>query len=142
MSILLPAFLLPPTLEDIKTREVKNLYWVLIVVARCIFLIAKKDKDGLISGLLGVLVAALIFFFAYLISKDGIGLGDVKLMLAVAFYLGLELFLRALFFISLISALFSLILLAVKQATKKTTLPFVPFILAGTSVATFIEVIR
>ena len=78
----------------------------------------------------------------FFISKEGIGLGDVKLMISVAFYLGLELFLRALFFISLISALFSLILLAVKQATKNTALPFAPFIFAGTCVATFLEVIK
>ena len=142
MILFLPALLLPPTLEDIRTREIRNLYWVLIVAVRCIFLIAKRDKEGLISSLLGTLVAVLIFVLAFLISKDGIGLGDVKLVISVAFYLGLELFLRALFFISLISALYSLILLAVKQATKKTALPFVPFILAGTCVAAFVEVVK
>ena len=142
MSLFLPAFLLPPALEDIRTREIRNLYWVLIVAARCVFLILKRDREGLVSSLLGTLVAALIFALAFLISRDGIGPGDVKLMIAVAFYLGLELFLRALFFISLISALFSLILLAVKQATKKTALPFAPFIFAGTCVATLFEVVK
>lgn len=142
MSIFLPAFLLPPALEDIKTREIRNLYWVLIVAARCSFLVIKKDLEGFVSSLLGTLVAALIFALAFFISKEGIGFGDVKLMISVAFYLGLELFLRALFFISLISALFSLILLAVKQATKNTALPFAPFILAGTCVATLLEVIK
>lgn len=142
MSLFLPAFLLPPALEDIRTREIRNLYWILIVATRCVFLVLKRDREGLVSSLLGTLVATLIFALAFLISKDGIGLGDVKLMIAVAFYLGLELFLRALFFISLISALFSLILLALKQATKKTALPFAPFIFAGTCVATLFEVVK
>ena len=141
-KFMIVPLLLPPVIEDIRTREIRNIYWIIIVISKSIFLLAKRDSDELISSLLGLAVSLLIFIVSYLILHDGIGLGDVKLLTAVAFFLGLELFLRALLFISVISILFSTFLLAAKKVTKKTALPFAPFIMAGTLVSTLIEVIR
>ena len=140
-KFMIVPLLLPPVIEDIRTREIRNIYWVIIILSKCIFLIVRRDRDELISSLLGLAVSLLIFIVSYLILHDGIGLGDVKLLSAVAFFLGLELFLRALLFISVISLLYSTFLLAVKKVTKKTALPFAPFIMAGTFVSTLIEVI-
>lgn len=134
--------LIPPAIEDIKTREIRNVYWVAIMLLKSAFLILKRDKEELFSSLFGLAVSLLIFVVSYLILKDGIGPGDVKLLTAAAFFLGINLFLRALLMISVISLVFSLFLLATKQATKKTEFPFAPFIVAGTLVAMSIEVIR
>ena len=136
-KFMIVPLLLPPVIEDIRTREIRNIYWVIIILSKCIFLIVRRDRDELISSLLGLAVSLLIFIVSYLILHDGIGLGDVKLLSAVAFFLGLELFLRALLFISVISLLYSTFLLAVKKVTKKTALPFAPFIMAGTFVASY-----
>ena len=102
---------------------------------------SEKDKEELYSSLFGMGIALLIFIVSYLILKDGIGFGDIKLLSAVAFFLGSKLFLRALLFISVMSILFSSFLLAAKKVTKKTSLPFAPFILAGTVVTMLVEVI-
>ena len=142
IKLLLIPLLILPTVEDIKTREIRNIHWILIVVSKSLLMIIEKDKEELYSSLFGMGIALLIFIVSYLILKDGIGFGDIKLLSAVAFFLGSKLFLRALLFISVMSILFSSFLLAAKKVTKKTSLPFAPFILAGTVVTMLVEVIR
>ena len=139
-QIVLILLLVFPTIEDVKTREIRNIYFLTIFLIKGIWLIVEKDRA--ISSLVSLLIAALIIFFCFLISRGGMGKGDVKLLLAVAFYVETELFLRGLLFTAIGSLLFSGFLLARKQISKKDELPFVPFILFGNVVSTLFEVIK
>ncbi|MCQ2488439.1 MAG: A24 family peptidase [Clostridia bacterium] len=142
MLIILILVLISPTIEDIKERQIRNIYFFLIFCIRGVYLCYAQDEKEIVSSFVSFVAAGLIFVVCYFITHDGIGGGDIKLLVSIAFYLGFELFLRDLFLISIASVLFSIFLLATKQATKKTELPFVPFILLGTVASTLIEVVR
>ena len=139
MNYLLMILLIPPLIEDVKERQIRNLYPFLIVVVKAVALVISKDKGVAIKSVAAGLIAFAIFGFCFLVSKEGIGAGDIKLLTSIAFYLETKLFLRGLLYVCLCSILFSLVLLATKKANLKSEFPFVPFIFAGMFVATLME---
>lgn len=141
LLIVLILVLIPPTIEDLRTREIRNIYFFFLILMKAIYLFVFREEKSFLSSFVSLLSAILILLLCRIVSKEGMGVGDIKLLIGIAFYLGFELFLRDLFLISLGSLLFSLFLLATKQANRKTELPFVPLILLGTIVTTLIEVI-
>lgn len=141
LLIVLILVLIPPTIEDLRTREIRNIYFFFLILMKAIYLFVFREEKSFLSSFVSLLSAILILLLCRIVSKEGMGVGDIKLLIGIAFYLGFELFLRDLFLISLSSLLFSLFLLATKQANRKTELPFVPLILLGTIVTTLIEVV-
>lgn len=141
LLIVLILVLIPPTIEDLRTREIRNIYFFFLILMKAIYLFVFREEKSFLSSFVSLLSAILILLLCRIVSKEGMGVGDIKLLIGIAFYLGFELFLRDLFLISLGSLLFSLFLLATKQANRKTELPFVPLILLGTIVTTLIEVV-
>lgn len=63
------------------------------------------------------------------------GLGDACIMLGIGAVMGLKLTLFSLYIAFLIGAVYSVPLLLTKKATRKTALPLVPFLAAGTMIA-------
>lgn len=141
MIFIVDLLLIPPLIEDIKTREIRNLYFLSIVLTRFIQLVIERDREILIEAILGFLVVLIIMLLCMVLNRDGIGMGDIKILLSLGFACGIKLILSALFYISLCSALFSIILLATKKASKNTELPFMPFVFAGMLITTLFEVI-
>lgn len=141
LLIVLILVLIPPTIEDLRTREIRNIYFFFLILMKAIYLFVFREEKSFLSSFVSLLSAILILLLCRIVSKEGMGVGDIKLLIGIAFYLGFELFLRDLFLISLGSLLFSLFLLATKQANRKTEIPFVPLILLGTIVTTLIEVV-
>ena len=62
-----------------------------------------------------------------LISRGGIGMGDVKLMTACGFFLGITTGAVSLVFAYILAGMFCLPLLIFKKASLKTRLPMAPF---------------
>ena len=139
MNYLLIALLVPPLVEDIKEQQIRNIYPIIILISKAIFIIVERDKEVAVKSLISAFIAFAIFGLCMLISKDGIGAGDIKLLISIAFYMETELFLRGLLYICLCSLLFSIFVLATKKARLKSQLPFVPFVFAGTLVSTLME---
>ena len=67
-----------------------------------------------------------------LISKGSLGMGDIKLICLMALFLGTEGLLYAIFLSIFISFFAAIGLLIFKKKKRKDTIPFAPFILAGT----------
>lgn len=139
MIYLLIVLLFPPLIEDLKEKQIRNIYPIIIILAKIVFLIFTKDKESIINSFVSAILAFVILGFCILISKEGIGFGDIKLLISIAFYLETELFLRGLLYISLCSLLFSLFVLATKKAKLKSQIPFVPFIFGGMLITTLME---
>lgn len=66
-----------------------------------------------------------------LISRGGVGMGDVKLLSAMGFLLGLYGSICVLLYAQLAALVCAVILLVSRKATWKDTLPFAPFFTAG-----------
>jgi leader peptidase (prepilin peptidase)/N-methyltransferase len=93
--------------------------------------------EALVFGrIAAVCIAALILLavrwsYQRLRGREGMGLGDVKLLAMIAAFLGLSGALLALFAGVLAAALYGLALLALRRATAASKLPFGSFLAAG-----------
>lgn len=88
-----------------------------------------------ISGLLGSIFLLLLI---YLLSRQSIGFGDVKLFGVIGFYTDFPFSFTVFFFALLCSSLCAILCLIFKQKSKKDTLPFGPFIFLGFLLALWI----
>ena len=73
----------------------------------------------------------------YIISRKGLGGGDVKLMGVASLYLGYDGALSALLYGSVLSALTAVILTVMKKMTPKDSIPLVPFLYIGILITEF-----
>ncbi|MGJ9403230.1 prepilin peptidase [Arthrobacter sp. KK5.5] len=88
-----------------------------------------------------VLAGAALFAFylvLHLIQPAGMGLGDVKLAGILGMYLGFltwEHLLLATLATFVVGGVFGLAMIAVRRATRKSSIPFGPFMILGTAAA-------
>jgi len=88
-----------------------------------------------VHALIGMAVAVAFFALLLLLSPTGIGLGDVKLAGPLGAYLGwlgAAAFVTGLMAAWLLAALTAVGLLLTRRATRKSEIPFGPFLVAGT----------
>lgn len=85
----------------------------------------------LMSAGAGLLFAGGMFLLCFLISRGGMGAGDVKLSAMLGYYMGGGAVFTAIFLTVLSSAIYSAVALFLKKATLKQEIPFAPFVLAG-----------
>jgi len=86
------------------------------------------------SALSGMAVAGGVLLLLALVSKGGMGLGDVKLAAVVGLFLGWPLGLVAVFFAACLGGAFGILLLVFGIKRRKDPIPFGPFIALGTVV--------
>jgi leader peptidase (prepilin peptidase) / N-methyltransferase len=87
------------------------------------------------QALYGLLLGGGFLLFAAIISRGGMGGGDIKLMGAAGFALGLPLTGLALFIGSMIGAVVGLTLLLLRLKKRKDPIPFGPFLSLGIWIA-------
>lgn len=122
---------------DLMTHLIPNRYPVLIIAGRLVifafqlFFIGRETAGYFLSSLLGFAFALILLLLVAKLSKNGLGMGDVKLFSAIGFSLGLYGVFFTLFFALLCSAVTGLVMLLARRGTLKKLLPFGPFILAG-----------
>lgn len=85
----------------------------------------------LADSLLGLVIAGGIFLLIVIVSKGGMGGGDVTLIGALGFVLGVKGILLTIFFSFILGAIISIFLLASGLKTRKDPIPFGPFIILG-----------
>ncbi|HRY12350.1 MAG TPA: prepilin peptidase [Syntrophomonadaceae bacterium] len=86
---------------------------------------------GIKSSLIGWLVYGSFLLVTALISRGGMGGGDVKMAAAIGAFLGFPASLLALFLSSLLGGIWAAALLIGKKATRKTAIKFGPFLSLG-----------
>lgn len=77
-------------------------------------------------------VAGGMFLFCYLLSRGGMGAGDVKLLTVVGFYVGLGTIFTDIFLTVCVAAFYTVIFLILKKIKMKEEISFAPFVLVGT----------
>lgn len=96
-----------------------------------------SEEPGIIPSLIGGGIGLGLFFLVALLSKGGMGGGDVKMAALIGFATGLPLVFVALFLAIVLGGVVALILLVSKKMTRKEGIPFGPFLSIGT-IATFL----
>lgn len=107
----------------------------------CVAALTEDQNERMWMMLVGAAIAFGVMLLIYLLSRGGMGDGDVRLSPLLGLYLGWlnpGLVLVGLFFGFLSGAVVGLLLLATKKAGRRTAVPFGPFLALGTVVAIFL----
>ena len=83
---------------------------------------------NLIKSLLGLIIPSIVFLLIIIISKGGMGGGDMKLIGVLGFILGLKKIALTMFLSFIFGAIISIFLLLFKIKGRKDPIPFGPFI--------------
>lgn len=92
-------------------------------------------RQPLLNWLLAGALGFGLFYLTYVLSRGGMGGGDVRLAGLLGLVLGLRLLACALLIAFVSGAAISLLLLAARRAHRKTAIPFGPFLALGCYVA-------
>jgi len=128
---------------DIKAKKIPNSLilvmlgvWVVTIVPKLFF-----DTDAaitlLVGSLLGFLIGGGLFLIVYLISRKGLGGGDVKFMAAAGLYIYYTGVLTSILYGAILAALTGLILLLLKKLGRKDSMPLAPFLYVGILITVF-----
>jgi len=130
---------------DFKTKRIPNilvmimvLLWLFVTLILLLFDTA-KGLVVLIDSLYGLLIGGGLFMLVYIISRKGLGGGDVKFMAAAGLYLGLAETIPVILYGTLSAALTGLVLILLKKIGRKDTIPLVPFLLFGIVITTLLQ---
>ena len=131
------------TVIDIKSKRISN-NLILAMIGTWILMIIPKlllDIDSTViflkDSVFGFLIGGGIFLVVYLISRKGLGGGDVKFMAAAGLYLGFERTLSAMLYGTVLAGLAGLMLLLLKKLGRKDTMPLAPFLYIGILITVF-----
>jgi len=130
--------------HDYRHKKIPNSYvlsffavWVLITVPRLF-----ADIDGTLlllwDSTLGAVLSFVLFILVYIISRKGIGGGDVKFMTVAGLYLGLNGVLPAILYASVLTAITGGVLILSKRIGRKDSLPFAPFLYVSFIIVVFL----
>lgn len=123
---------------DRKKKIIANKNLLELLGIRCILLILEwimfpeVGLGLLFSAGIGMLLGGGIFLLAYIISRGGIGAGDVKLLAVVGSYVGSGSIFAVVFLTVVAAAIYGIVMLLLKKIKLKEEMPFAPFVLIGT----------
>lgn len=88
-------------------------------------------ERSFIDALWGFLLGGGIILAIFLVSRGGMGAGDIKLMAMIGFYIGLQGTVITLFLGFIFGALVGIFYMILGKLTRKDALPFAPFLSLG-----------
>ena len=134
-------------LVDAYTMKIPNLCSLVLLGGRILFMIPELlyfqgDLPMLLlNSFVPGIIALLLLCLLYRISRSGLGMGDIKIFTALAFFTGMYGFCVTLLFSFLLCALCSLPVLLLKKKKLKDALPLGPFIYLGFGLAAILSLI-
>lgn len=123
--------------KDIREKVISNQTVLALLVCWLLTMLPQLAVDielgtqRLINAALGFLIGGALFLLVYLVSRNGLGGGDVKFMAVAGLYLGLNGILPAMLYGSILAALFGLVLILLKKIGRKDAIPLAPFLYVG-----------
>lgn len=122
---------------DYHEKKIPNKIVLALLILRVAFLVyevwVNVDywKTVLVYPFLGAAIGGVILAVAMLISRKGVGMGDVKMFIVIGAFVGSTEILATMFYTFLISAIGGICLLITKKASLKDSIPMAPFACAG-----------
>ncbi|MBE5935558.1 MAG: hypothetical protein E7262_07175 [Lachnospiraceae bacterium] len=135
--ILLVILLLLVSITDIKEFRIPNTIlgsFMLIRSGILVYEISQKTVyiNNVISTLLLVISIFIVGVLMKIVIGNGIGFGDIKLLMVVTFYMGSAKSLDIIYSSILVMGVIDLIALVLRCKTRKDAMPFAPAVLLGT----------
>lgn len=122
---------------DWKTYKIPNLFVLALFgiglgLLLCEFIFYKDEFLFLaIQRIAGLVICVVLFYALSRFTKDGIGMGDVKLIAVMGWMLGFSLTILAVMFSLIICSIVACFLLVLKKKDKNDKIPFGPFLFLG-----------
>lgn len=137
MRELLVIFVYVASVWDLREKRIPNRLvaallgvWMLVMIPQ-LFFRTEWALSFLVSGAIGFFLAGIVFLVVYVVSRKGLGGGDVKLMTVSGLYLGIDGVLPTMLYGSVLAALTGIVLIFLKRIGPKDAIPLVPFLYAG-----------
>ena len=129
------------TIIDVKWRIIPNGIIITLLISQIVacFCLAHAYID--VWNMIISVAFLLVLMLISKISKEQIGMGDVKLLAVINLIYGLSFTAYSLIFSLLAMLMFAIPLLIMKKANLKSQIPFAPFYLCGVTVYMFINLI-
>lgn len=122
---------------DIREKRIPNQLvlmlfggWVLVMVPQ-LFFHTEETLYLMLNGVIGFFLGGIIFLVVYVVSRKGLGGGDVKLMAVSGLFLGADGVLPAMLYGSVFAAIAGGTLILLKKMGPKDAMPLVPALFAG-----------
>ena len=132
------AVLWPAAVIDYKEYRIPNKL-ILIGLAARVGILAVEfavNREELITTLISEGIAlpiiSIICLACALVSKGSIGMGDIKLLMVMSLFLGIEGICYSMFYSAIAAFITAVSLLITKKKGRKDKMPFAPSILVGT----------
>ncbi len=135
------AVLWPIAVSDFQEYRIPNKLILLGLALRVPFLVAElfvhTDTVGavVVNELVAVAGSTVVCLVCMFLSRGSLGMGDLKLLMFMSVFLGVEGILGSMFVSIFFSAVAAIGLLLLRKKSRKDAIPFAPFILAGTIVS-------
>lgn len=139
--VIIFSLLLVITLIDLQHMIIPDILIILILIISVIYkillyILYSKSPD-LLNSIGGLVLSSLLFILIIIVSKGGMGGGDVTLIGALGFILGIKRIFLTIFLSFILGAIISIFLLITKIKGRKDPIPFGPFIILGFFIVIF-----
>lgn len=132
---IISSILIVVTVIDLQNMIIPDILIILILATTVIYKITSyllyKTSPDILNSLGALALSSGIFLLIILISKGGMGGGDVTLIGSLGFILGVKNILLTIFLSFIFGAIISVLLLLFKIKGRKDPIPFGPFIVLG-----------
>lgn len=129
---LISSVLIIITFIDLKEMIIPDILVIILLILSVTYktlnYFLNSISPQILNSLGGFLIAGGLFLAIVILSKGGMGGGDVTLISALGFILGIKYILFNIFLSFIIGAIISLFLLITKIKSRKDPIPFGPFI--------------
>lgn len=132
-ALALVTALLVASFIDIDTQEIPNGVTIFILIVAVLWNVyaAFEGYGVLLQNVVGFFTASGILLVLAIISRGGVGGGDIKLMAACGLLLGWKNMLLTLAVASILGVLVMVPVFLIKRLRRGTPIPFGPFLAAG-----------
>ena len=142
--ITLLALLVTAAVQDLKEHISPNKVILAGIILRICYAIAELImlRSGyfaiLKEDMFSFLLVLVLFLLGVVMIKNGIGMGDIKLIFVMGIFQGISGLISSLFFSLMVSFFVAVAALVMKKKGRKDAIPFAPSVLLGTAVSMFL----
>lgn len=136
INVIYVIILLCVAWQDYKTRIIHNKFHIIIFSLAFVQMLFIPEYR-MLDRLIGMLVVSAPMLFLTLLIPGAFGGGDIKLMAASGFFLGMRLILCAMILAIIAGSTYGIIMLKNKKRDRKDQFAFGPFLAIGLSIAAF-----
>lgn len=129
--LLLIYLLLMITYHDLKERLIP-VKWLALGILIGLVLLINNPNFKLIEGIIGSVAIGSFLILVSKVTKGGVGMGDAYVFSLISLLIGWELAGGILIFAILLSGILGIVLFTFKKVNRKSTVPFMPFVMLGT----------